>query len=298
MGQDGYVWWYVDALSADGQHGLTIIAFLGSVFSPYYAWAGRRNPLDHCAINVALYKPRGGRWAMTERTEQALERTRNHLKIGPSQMVWDRDALTVEVDETGCPIPRRLRGRVRFTPEFTSDYRLTLDPRGEHSWWPIAPRRRVEVAFERPALRWNGVGYLDTNWGSTALERSFAAWTWSRAPLGRGAAILYDATRREADPLSVALRVDPSGEVEPLEPPAVHRLRTTRWCVARSTRSEEDPHVSRTLEDTPFYARSVVRQRIAGEWVEGVHESLSLDRFRSNWVKVLLPFRMPRNRFA
>ena len=36
----GYAWWYVDALSDDGRHGLTIIAFVGSVFSPYYAWSG------------------------------------------------------------------------------------------------------------------------------------------------------------------------------------------------------------------------------------------------------------------
>ena len=35
----GYAWWYVDALSDDGRHGITIIAFIGSVFSPYYAWA-------------------------------------------------------------------------------------------------------------------------------------------------------------------------------------------------------------------------------------------------------------------
>ena len=39
---DGYVWWYVDALSDDGQHGLTLIAFIGSVFSPFYAWSRRR----------------------------------------------------------------------------------------------------------------------------------------------------------------------------------------------------------------------------------------------------------------
>ena len=58
VGRDGYAWWYVDALSDDGQHGLTIIAFIGSVFSPYYAWARRRgpaDPLNHCALNVALY---------------------------------------------------------------------------------------------------------------------------------------------------------------------------------------------------------------------------------------------------
>ncbi len=37
----GYAWWYVDALSDDGAHGLTIIAFIGSVFSPFYAWSRR-----------------------------------------------------------------------------------------------------------------------------------------------------------------------------------------------------------------------------------------------------------------
>ncbi len=66
----GYAWWYLDALSDDGAHGLTIIAFIGSVFSPYYAWARRHGPADpanHCALNVALYGPRGKRWCMTER---------------------------------------------------------------------------------------------------------------------------------------------------------------------------------------------------------------------------------------
>ena len=46
LARDGYAWWYVDALSDDGAHGLTIIAFIGSVFSPYYAWARRRGPAD------------------------------------------------------------------------------------------------------------------------------------------------------------------------------------------------------------------------------------------------------------
>ena len=40
----GYAWWYIDALSDDGRCGLTIIAFIGSVFSPYYALARRRAP--------------------------------------------------------------------------------------------------------------------------------------------------------------------------------------------------------------------------------------------------------------
>src|SRR3954447_922122 len=50
----GYAWWYLDALSDDGRHGLTVIAFVGSVFSPYYALARRRgagDPHDHCAAD-------------------------------------------------------------------------------------------------------------------------------------------------------------------------------------------------------------------------------------------------------
>jgi hypothetical protein len=42
-GDGGYIWWYVDALSDDGVHGLTMIAFIGSVFSPYYAWSGHEH---------------------------------------------------------------------------------------------------------------------------------------------------------------------------------------------------------------------------------------------------------------
>lgn len=290
------MWWYIDALSDDGTEGLTLIGFLGSVFSPYYAWSGRKDPLDHCALNVALYRPgRGGRWAMTERSRGALERTPDALRIGPSSLAWDGDALRVEVNEICSPLPRKLKGQVRLAPEFACNHPVKLDNRGAHHWSPLAPRCRVEVNFDDPDVRWTGVGYLDSNWGSSALESAFVDWTWSRAPLGRGAAILYDARRREGGPLSVALRFDPSGRAEPIEQPTLHPLPSTGWRVARSTRSEDAPSIARTLEDTPFYARSVVRQRLAGEWVQSVHESLSLNRFRSRWVKMLLPFRMPRN---
>ena len=69
---NGYAWWYVDALSDCGRHGLTMIAMLGCVFSPWYAWAragGRRqvDPLEHSALNLALYGAAGHRWTLTER---------------------------------------------------------------------------------------------------------------------------------------------------------------------------------------------------------------------------------------
>ena len=84
-------------MSDDGEHGLTVIAFLGSVFSPYYAWArgrGVAKPEDHVALNVALYGPRA-RWAMTERGAGSLVRDADHLVIGPSGLAWDGTTLTI-----------------------------------------------------------------------------------------------------------------------------------------------------------------------------------------------------------
>ena len=96
---NGYAWWYVDALSDDGQYGITVIAFIGSVFSPYYAFARRKgpaDPLNHCAVNVAIYRKGGNRWAMTERPRGAVT---PDIAI-PSRSVrailtWDGNALTI-----------------------------------------------------------------------------------------------------------------------------------------------------------------------------------------------------------
>ena len=66
--------------------------------------------------------------------------------------------------------------------------------------------------------------------------------------------------------------------------------------LARSVRSEDAASVVRTLEDAPFYARSVISARLLGEPVTLMHESLSLDRFKMPIVQAMLPFRMPRAR--
>ena len=70
----------------------------------------------------------------------------------------------------------------------------------------------------------------------------------------------------------------------------------TLWRVPRQTRSDAGApaDVLRTLEDTPFYNRSLIRASLGGQSVTAMHETLSLDRFASRWVQMLLPFRMPR----
>ena len=295
----GYAWWYVDALSDDGQSGLVVIAFIGSVFSPYYASARRRwagDPLDHCALNVALYRRNGGRWAMTERRRSAVHRTTNALAIGPSCLSWDGQELAISISETTVPVPSALRGRVRVFPTAIADRTFALDPEGRHRWQPVAPSARVELELESPGLRWSGSGYVDSNDGALPLEASFANWTWSRAAVGRESTVLYDVTRRGGDALSLALRFDRHGAVQDFELPPEARLPPTKWRVGRTTRADggERATIIRTLEDAPFYARSSIAVRLLGEPTVSIHESLSLDRFATRWVQALLPFRMPR----
>ena len=98
---NGYAWWYVDALSDCGRYGLTVIAMLGCVFSPWYARARRRglvDPLQHSALNVVLYRGSGRRWAMTERDAEAVTRNPDQLTIGTSRVLWDGNALQIEVE--------------------------------------------------------------------------------------------------------------------------------------------------------------------------------------------------------
>ena len=77
-------------------------------------------------------------------------------------------------------------------------------------------------------------------------------------------------------------------------PPPMVALKRTGWRIGRSVRSEDAAGVVKTLEDAPFYARSVISAKLLGEPVTLMHESLSLDRFSMPVVQAMLPFRMPR----
>jgi carotenoid 1,2-hydratase len=205
--------------------------------------------------------------------------------------------LVLQLDEVTAPWPRRIRGTVRLFPQALHDKVYALDDPGSHRWWPIAPSARVEVRLSEPRLDWQGRGYLDSNRGDAPLEDGFAFWHWSRAALHDGAsAVLYDALRRDGSHASLALRFGANGHVDTFEAPPPATLPHSRWRIARATRSDSDtvPRLRRTLEDGPFYARSLVDAWWAGQPVLAMHESLQLDRFRRSWVQAMLPFRMPR----
>ena len=298
--QGGYLWWYIDALSDDGRHGLSIIAFVGSVFSPYYAWArarGRGDPDNFCAINVALYGAGGRRWAMTERGRHSMHRERGAFVVGPSQMAWEHDALTVRFDERAAPIPRRVRGQIRLHTEGLCRFVAGLDAAGRHRWGPIAPCARIEVQLEHPSVRWSGSAYFDSNEGDEPIDRAFHDWDWSRARMQDGTtAVIYDVRPRTGPARVIAERFEPNGRFTPFSAPERQVLPSSMWRIARGVRSDTGyrARVVDTLEDTPFYVRSTLDCSLMGEPVTAIHESISMPRLTSLPVRLMLPWKMPR----
>ncbi|MFN3312701.1 MAG: carotenoid 1,2-hydratase [Hyphomonas sp.] len=295
----GYAWWYLDAMSHDGEFALTVIAFIGSVFSPYYAWAGRADPANHCALNVALYGRNRGRWTMTERGRGDVSIAPDVFKIGPSQLRWDGQGLTIDIAEYGMPLPYAVRGQIRVIPRAEPPPKpFAIDSGGRHFWRPIAPSANIEVKFSDPRLRWRGEGYFDTNSGPEALERRFRYWDWSRQHLPDGDTLVhYNLDEREGAGPSLALRFKPDGSHVALPaPPAKELAVSPVFRIRRRTSAEPDSRVriARTLEDTPFYSRSIIETHVDGRRAAGVHESLDGDRLESSLVKLMLPFRMPR----
>ena len=236
---------------------------------------------------------------MTERGRECVQRRPRSLCIGPSSLRWEDGTLRIEVDEIGAPLPKKIRGTIRITPSGLPGRRFALDANGNHVWQPIAPHAKIDVALDCPDLNWSGNGYLDSNFGTEPLEQGFSHWSWSRAHLPNSSVVLYDAARRDGSKIAMALRFDLDGAVQALEPPPPAHLKSTGWRIARPTRADRGQAVRlvKTLEDTPFYARSRIEAQLYGERGDIFHESLNLGRFASPLVRAMLPFRMPRRFF-
>jgi carotenoid 1,2-hydratase len=218
--------------------------------------------------------------------------------VGPSGLEWDGNALTIRIRERSAPIPRAVEGTIRLFPEHLFNWDSPLDAAGHHRWGPIATRARIEVDFKRPGVRWSGHGYLDSNEGDEPIEDCFESWDWSRTVLADGdSALLYDLRESSGSERLLALRFGRDGSVKAFDPGPRWSLGKTGWRVERAMRSDADgaaPSIVRTLEDTPFYARSLARSFFEGQSAISMHETLSAPRLRSPVVRLMLPWRMPR----
>ena len=294
--EGGYRWWYVDGFSDCGRFGITIIGFIGSVFSPYYYRARRRGhatAANHVSLNVILYGPEKSRWCMTERGAGALQQTQDQLTIGPSALRTTTEGLVIDIEERSTPFGQRVTGQVKLSFNRPSDSCYELDAAGDHWWWPVAPIARIDVAMDRPGLQWCGAAYLDSNYGARPVETGFRSWNWCRGHgPGGDCQIHYDTRLRAGGEKRLSLSIDQGGKIERVDSPDLQYLpRGPVWRVARPALLPAEVVGSvTTLEDTPFYTRSKV-ETVAGPFM---HESLDLTRFCQPWVQLLLPFRMPR----
>lgn len=286
----------MDGVSDDGKRAVSVIGFIGSVFSPWYAWTGRRHPQNHCCINVVTYGP-GGRFTMTDRGTTALRQSRDALQVGPSRMAWVNGTLVIDVNEVSAlPIISRVQGQIRLTPTAVTEVEAILTPSASHVWRPFAPSAKIEVDLTQ-GHRWTGHGYFDSNFGSAALEADFHRWTWGRYPRAHsGTTCFYDGIRTDGSSLQVSIDVAANGQVTELPPPPITPLKRTAWGISRGTRCDvgATPRQTMAMLEAPFYSRCLVQTQLNGETVQGVHEALDLTRFRSPVVKAMVALRVPR----
>lgn len=256
---------------------------------------GSAVPEEHCAVNVVLFGKGGKRWTMTERGAASLRRSADELVIGPSCARITSDGIEISLDEICVPFPFRVKGHVRVSFDAMHDIAFHLDSAERHVWRPVAPCSSIQVDFSAPDQRWSGRAYVDSNWGAEPVEARFEGWQWSRAERGDSVCVYYDAREANGAERSIACAFDRRGGHHALPPAEMHSAPKTGWRMSRPYRSEKGQHgLIKTVEDTPFYTRSLMAQTIEGEQVTAIHESLSVTRFASPLVQLMLPWRMPR----
>lgn len=234
---------------------------------------------------------------MTDRGRAALTTTHDTLKVGPSQMHWDGNRLTISINEISSPpLISRVRGTITVTPRAVTQVELPLTADGAHVWRPFAPLSDISVDLEASGWQWTGKGYFDANFGTRALETDFDRWTWGSFPTGDGAMAFYDVARRDGSTFETAVGFGPDGSADHVKAPAQTRFANSLWQVRRETRADAGyrPKQALAMLDAPFYTRAAVTTRLNGEVTTGVHEALDLTRFRSPLLKPMLAVRVPR----
>jgi carotenoid 1,2-hydratase len=314
----GYAWWYIDAISDDGEHALTAIYFIGSVFSPSYAGRARRGERvaaeQHLGVNLALYR-RGKRiaWVMSEYAADALvERRADALTIARSSLIRTPNGpLVARVCDREAPFMlsmagvggMRVDGEMVLEPACAPISGIELAEAGSgHRWKVPIPRARLRVKIARPSLSFEGWAYHDTNRGETRLEETLSRWSWARVHERDRLVVLYTTEDRRGRRHSVLVdakdgapardrlpQLVPNGTVE--EPRAVGwGLTLPAGFSVDGGRVRATPE--RVLDVAPFYARYEARLYEGGAPRGlGVGEHLDLDRFRRPGIQFLLRFK-------
>ncbi len=287
-----YRWLYTDVHA--GPYTAVCIFMIGAVFSPRYAAAARRGarPLEHCAVNCALY--REGRrlgWVFTEHAGASSHG--GVLEIGGSHFAYGADGtVRVSVAERTAPWGRPLALRIVLEPVAPAAPEVRVDGERPHFWQARMPRARAWLAVG--GTRLTGIGYHDTNHGDERLGASVPGWRWTRV---HGPAATWV---RYRVPAPAAMLEVTAGEHDtalracaaPAE--ALHR---SGWGLLLPRRLAAGPvelPVGAVLESSPFYARF----EGAGNGLHALGEAANFRRFHSPLIRWMAHFRMRVERAA
>lgn len=278
-GSGAYRWLYADATSGDVT--AVVIFMLGSPFSARYsAGLGRgARPLEHCAVNFALYA--GGlrrTWVLTEHAGAQVD-SGHTLRIGGSSWRYRGDgSVEVRVDELAARGRERVQAVLQLRPRSPPHAPVQLVPGEPHHWQPVAARAEAHLevpthALEAPAAH----GYHDANFGSERLGLGVPRWRWTRVHGAEETTVLYEpegapALRVRATGEAVAIERaatahgEPAGARRaggapaPTSPATAGATRWTRWALRIPTALHGSPDGrARLLESSPFYARLEAR---------------------------------------
>lgn len=295
-----YRWYYADFTAGD----VTAVAIflVGSAFSPRYsvAWRGGARPVEHCAVNFALY--RGGRrrrWVFTEYPGATLRP--GELSIGHSRLAHGASgAVEVEVHDRTVPWGRRVSARLHLTPEVASLPQQQLVEGAPHFWQPLAARAQGRLELVEEGLDLEGRGYFDTNHGDEPLGTSVPGWTWLRLHTSTSSRIAYWPRSAgghlerplwlEAGAAGVSLGRE-AGAAPPRSAPTGWRLSVPTTLEHGGTRFLAKPQL---LESSPFYARLESQ----GEGAHAMAEVADFARFHRPDARWMAGFRLRLGRTA
>ncbi len=288
-----YRWYYADVVAGDTT--AVFILMLGSLFSARYAARAAHGaaPLQHCAVNFALYR-RGVRqqWVLSEYAgAQADGRS---LRIGNSRLHYHPDG-TVDffVRERCAPFGPLTKAALTLRPEVPGLPPQTLVEGLSHRWTPLVPRARA--TFRLPLLGevLEGVGYHDSNAGEVPLGTDLPGWTWARVHAPDATHVHYQLPAGQA--LWVSATSAGATLIRRQQPPSP--FVRTGWGLAVPSALQAGPlrlAAPRLLESSPFYARLEASSGTA----QALGEVADFRRFRSPLVRWMAHFRTRVERAA
>jgi carotenoid 1,2-hydratase len=286
-----YRWYYADV--GCGDVSAVVIFLVGSLFSPRYAARPRALPIEHCAVNFALYV--GGRrrqWALTE--YPTATQSGGVLSIGRSSLrVCADGTVEIEVRERQAPFGAETRAEMVLHPTAPGVGVVPLLPDGSHVWEPRAPRCEAELRLPLLGQSLRGHGYHDANAGDAPLGSSLPSWSWTRVHGPDRTAIDFRLPAGER----ITLRTGSEGSsLGRDEAPAPDRTSTSWGLRVPRTLSAGGLVVPAPdlVESSPFYARQVAR---AGG-LHAIGEVADFRRFRSPLLRWMARFRTRVERAA